>query len=197
MVNMHTAADLPLVGGHLALDFVNTTDEQDPAGEDVLQTAVDLRTWGERCGVLSASASLADGAAELTRALGVRELLHELFVARIKGKRAKPARLDELSALAAEAYAAATLQPADAGRVRWRWSERDLASVRHAVVTQALELLEIDPSGRLKECPGENCGWLFLDTSKRGNRRWCSMSECGQNAKDQQRRSRRQAQRQS
>jgi predicted RNA-binding Zn ribbon-like protein len=194
---MHTAADLPLVGGHLALDFVNTTDEQDPAGEDVLQTVADLRTWGERCGLLDATASLAGGAAELTRALGVRELLHALFVARINGRPEGMARLGELSALVSEAYGAAALQPSSAGRVEWHWSRNELASVRHAVVTQALELLQAEPSERLKECPGERCGWLFLDTSKRGNRRWCSMSECGQEAKDQQRRRRRQAQRQT
>jgi predicted RNA-binding Zn ribbon-like protein len=197
MVKMHTAADLPLVGGHLALDFVNTTDEQDPAAEDVLRTPADLRTWGARCGLLSASASLANGASELTRALGLRELLHELLVARINGRQAEPARLAELSALISEAYAAATLQVAGTGRVAWQWPRGELSSVRHAVVTHALELLESEPSERLKECPGERCGWLFLDTSKRGNRRWCSMSECGQDAKDEQRRSRRQAQRQS
>jgi predicted RNA-binding Zn ribbon-like protein len=60
-------------------------------------------------------------------------------------------------------------------------------------VTSAVELLRSSPTGRLKECPGDRCGWLFLDTSKRGNRRWCSMSECGQEAKDEQRRALRRA----
>ncbi|MGH2486180.1 MAG: CGNR zinc finger domain-containing protein [Ktedonobacterales bacterium] len=27
----------------------------------------------------------------------------------------------------------------------------------------------------MRECPGPRCGWLFLDTSKNGARRWCSM----------------------
>jgi predicted RNA-binding Zn ribbon-like protein len=30
-------------------------------------------------------------------------------------------------------------------------------------------------------CPGEGCGWLFLDT--RGRRRWCTMAVCGNRAK--------------
>ncbi|MCV4932572.1 CGNR zinc finger domain-containing protein, partial [Escherichia coli] len=33
--------------------------------------------------------------------------------------------------------------------------------------------------GRIRECPGRNCGWLFLDTSRNGQRRWCSEAECG------------------
>lgn len=33
----------------------------------------------------------------------------------------------------------------------------------------------------VKACPGQTCGWLFLDTS--GRRTWCSMSSCGNRAK--------------
>ena len=29
----------------------------------------------------------------------------------------------------------------------------------------------------------EDCGWLFLDTSRSGRRRWCSMQSCGNRAK--------------
>jgi predicted RNA-binding Zn ribbon-like protein len=60
-------------------------------------------------------------------------------------------------------------------------------------VTSAVDLLRELPSERLKQCPGEHCGWFFLDSTKRGNRRWCSMGECGQDAKDERRRALRQA----
>ena len=33
------------------------------------------------------------------------------------------------------------------------------------------------PLERVGECP--SCGWLFLDTSRNGRRRWCSMATCG------------------
>jgi len=190
---MATAADLPLVGGHVALDFVNSTDEQDPAGDDVLRTAADLCTWGQRCGLLGDEVQLGGGEAELARALSARELLHDMFIARIDAGSPRPAQLAELAGMVAEAYGAGTLAQADDGHLSWSWPRSQLSSVRHAVVTGALELLESAPGGRLKLCPGENCGWIFLDTSKRGNRRWCSMSECGQQAKDAQRRARRRA----
>ena len=35
----------------------------------------------------------------------------------------------------------------------------------------------------LHECAGEDCGWLFLDTSKNHSRRWCDMKSCGNRAK--------------
>jgi predicted RNA-binding Zn ribbon-like protein len=90
--------------------------------------------------------------------------------------------------LAAEAYRAASLQPDPDGSLRWRWNRSELATIRHVAVTSAIDLLHADPSPRLKECPGERCGWFFLDTTKRGNRRWCSMNECGQDAKNLKRR---------
>ena len=38
-------------------------------------------------------------------------------------------------------------------------------------------------SGRVRECANDKCLWLFLDESKNGTRRWCSMSACGNRAK--------------
>jgi predicted RNA-binding Zn ribbon-like protein len=35
----------------------------------------------------------------------------------------------------------------------------------------------------VKQCAGEGCGWLFLDTSRNHLRRWCTMDECGNRAK--------------
>ncbi len=196
IVNVQTVAELPFVGGHVALDFVNSAEERGhPDAEDVLRTPADLRTWGRRYGLLAASASSNDEAAELERAVRARELLHDLFSAGVDGATAEATQLAALAELTAEAYAAATLTPADAGRLEWRWGRNDLATVRHVVVTAATELLRSAPAGRLRRCPGDQCGWLFLDTSKRGNRRWCSMSECGQEAKDEQRRARRAARR--
>jgi hypothetical protein len=42
-------------------------------------------------------------------------------------------------------------------------------------------LLTGDRIDRIKHCA--SCPWLFLDQSKNGRRRWCSMDDCGTNAK--------------
>ena len=36
---------------------------------------------------------------------------------------------------------------------------------------------------RVKMCPSDNCGWLFLDESKNRRRQWCAMDLCGNRAK--------------
>ena len=67
---------------------------------------------------------------------------------------------------------------------RWSWRvarERGIDSLALAVLESALELLH--EGARVHECPGENCGWLFVDQTRNHSRRWCSMEGCGSRAK--------------
>lgn len=56
-----------------------------------------------------------------------------------------------------------------------------LATPLLAVARSAEELLASAERRALRACPGQDCGWLFLDP--RGRRRWCSMESCGNRAK--------------
>jgi predicted RNA-binding Zn ribbon-like protein len=47
------------------------------------------------------------------------------------------------------------------------------------IARSAAELLTDDQLARVKLCAMPDCGWLFLDDSRAGNRRWCSMETCG------------------
>nr|WP_285228840.1 CGNR zinc finger domain-containing protein [Paenibacillus sp. ISL-20] len=38
--------------------------------------------------------------------------------------------------------------------------------------------------GRLKVCTAEDCQWVFVDRSKPGTGKWCSMKACGNRAKN-------------
>lgn len=188
MSRMESVTDLPLVGGNLALDFVNTSEGRGGSmAGDALGTGADLRTWGRRVGVIGHRAS-ADDESELARAIEARELLYALFSARVADRPVAPELLAAFSELAAGAYAAGSLRTAAAGGLEWSWDPSRVSSVRHTVVVGAAELLGAPHSQRLKQCPGDHCGWFFLDTTKRGNRRWCSMSTCGQEAKNLRRR---------
>lgn len=40
-----------------------------------------------------------------------------------------------------------------------------------------------DTWGRLKACPGRDCGWAFYDHSRNQSARWCSMKLCGDREK--------------
>jgi predicted RNA-binding Zn ribbon-like protein len=52
-------------------------------------------------------------------------------------------------------------------------------------VAAAMDLLLTADYGRLRRCPPEDggCGWIVLDQSRNGSRRWCQMADCGSAAK--------------
>lgn len=51
------------------------------------------------------------------------------------------------------------------------------------VLWSAGDLLAGSQLARLRCCANPRCQWLFLDDSKSGTRRWCSMASCGNRAK--------------
>ena len=188
---MQTLEKLPFVGGHPALDFVNTAEERGhPLCGDVLRTPEDLRAWGRRYGTLTDTATCQQPARELARAIQARELLYRLCFSRVHGGKDDPDDLRQLATLHTQALAAAGLKSDPGDRLRWCWEDTELATVRHIAVASAVDLLTGAQLSRLKQCPGDHCGWFFLDATKRGNRRWCQMSDCGQIAKSAGRRRR-------
>lgn len=183
---------LPVVGGHLALDFANTVD--DPAGVarwDHLADYDDLLAWSVDAGSLGAGArdELTVGArrhprraaAAYRRALDLRTAVNAVFGAIADGGDPSDADWATLRALGGEGLARADLAPA-AQAYALRWSDPDDPEVMlWPVVDAALRLLVSPDLARLKRCGG--CPWLFLDRSKNGSRRWCAMDDCGTHEK--------------
>jgi predicted RNA-binding Zn ribbon-like protein len=71
----------------------------------------------------------------------------------------------------------------------WAWQLApgpDLRLPLLHVALSAAELLASPRLARVKACPlpEGGCGWLFLDETKNGTRRWCSMAHCGARAKN-------------
>ena len=57
-----------------------------------------------------------------------------------------------------------------------------LGVLQPIALSAARIVTEANPT-RIRQCAAENCMYWFLDTSKSGRRRWCSMSRCGNRAK--------------
>jgi predicted RNA-binding Zn ribbon-like protein len=89
---------------------------------------------------------------------------------------AEPAGVDELRELMVAAVSKAWI--VQLNPLRWQAddpvTELTLATWR---------LLEDEDLSRLKQCQDDGCGWLFLDRSKNGSRRWCSSADCGNRAR--------------
>jgi predicted RNA-binding Zn ribbon-like protein len=175
-----------LVGGAPCLDFANSVDwdgdgRERPADTDVFIAAAELAIWGARLGLAPATVPLPVHGRELSAARSLRRAIHGVFAAIANHRAPTGDSVAQLEADYAEAIAAARLI-ADADGWQLNWAEDDPRRIRFAVAVSALDLLRDDKQlARVRICPGNNCGWLFLDTT--GRRRWCSMEVCGSRAK--------------
>ena len=81
---------------------------------------------------------------------------------------------------------------AHAHRLEWHWrgASDDLEAPFWPVLWSAAELLRSDEANRIRVCSGESCGWVYVDRSRNGFRRWCEMETCGTLAKGRRRRAR-------
>lgn len=183
-----------LVGGDLAADLVNTVTARDTEPRDWLDDYDALVRWARRsehfaAAELNALAELAQrhpvkAKAALARAKALREALCAALYALVDGREPDPESLLTIDAARTAAANAAQLVSRER-RVRVEWSaERSgLDLVAHVVAAHALALFEHADLERVRVCDGRDCGWVFVDTSKNGRRRWCDMATCGNVAK--------------
>ncbi|WP_156726705.1 CGNR zinc finger domain-containing protein [Streptomyces apocyni] len=88
------------------------------------------------------------------------------------------ARLNTFAAAAPPAPRA--VRAADGGLVRVLHPDPAGPALLAAVARDAVELLT-DPvaRSRIRQCEGDNCPLIYLDTSRGRRRRWCSSEVCG------------------
>jgi predicted RNA-binding Zn ribbon-like protein len=191
-----------LDSGRLCLDFANTLEARpDPEPQENLRRYADLVAFGEQTGGLTtdAAALLLEEAEQhpvnaertLAAAIDLRETLFRIFTA-VAAHDAPAA--DDLAAFNvawADAVARARVVP-DAAGFRWEWRQDapELRAMLWPIAWSAAELLQAPELHRVHECAAHDCNWLFLDTSRNGSRRWCSMESCGNRAKAQRHRTR-------
>jgi predicted RNA-binding Zn ribbon-like protein len=181
IVRPPTAATMRLDGGHPALELVNTIYGQvgGPVEHDVLAEPDDLVTLARRLGLATDDTPAGAGALAAARAL--REAVDGLVRASVSDTEPPAGAAAALAEAVRAALGAATLAPQDGG-LRWTWDTADAHSPVHRLAHAALELLSDETElRRLHVCAG--CCWLFLDHSRGTGRRWCSMADCGTEAK--------------
>lgn len=171
-----------LDGGHPALDLLNTVYGQvgAPPEHDVLAEPADLVVFAARVGLATESTPAAPGALAAARAL--RTALDLVVRAVLADRAPEPASTRALEDAARAARAAGGLDRGGAGTLVWQWPDTDARAPVHRLTEAALDLLA-DPAARhrLRICAG--CCWVYLDSSRAGTRRWCSMADCGTEAK--------------
>jgi predicted RNA-binding Zn ribbon-like protein len=182
-------SDLRIVGGNLALDFVNTRSgpRHGPADTEWLSSYEDFTAWSRRVGLADPGDMPTDTAARtaavaaFARVQACRDDMYETFLAFADGSAPPDSALRRLQLAYLEALAHGQLSGGTEG-CAWRWDAGDgLLAPLWPIVAAAVELLVNGPTDHIKPCHA--CRFLFIDQSKNGSRRWCSMDDCGKAAK--------------
>lgn len=180
---------------HICLDFANTVSGRTSGAlRESLEDYDYLLAWGVQADILSQELALhlqeqarqqpEDAEKTIQDARMFREAFYALIVAHYQQRTYDPADLAIFNRILAESlcYSHIVVQE---GRLLPGWDEQELVPGRALweVVRQGAELLTTDEVDMVRVCAGEDCGWVFLDTSKNRSRRWCSMKSCGNRAK--------------
>ncbi|HZG96147.1 MAG TPA: CGNR zinc finger domain-containing protein [Mycobacteriales bacterium] len=173
------------IGGHRAVDLVNTVHWRlDPVRRtDRLTSLGDVLAWSRQMDLLTGAEAerlqeesrrhRGTAAAEHRRTVRLRE---SLYAALIDDE-------DQAADIVAGEYREAiersrlTRRPDDG----WTWTEDSfgLHTPRHRLSRSVVDLLSSAASAQVRQCHDDACGWIFLDLSPRGNRRWCVSADCG------------------
>lgn len=181
------------VAGHVALEFCNTRAGWGTATpREYLTSPAALTAWaadnallpnagGVPVGIPALGAPAVGPAPVVVRAIALRSALYACALGRADDR-----DWDHLATAARAARTLAVLRPGPTGRpARWVLPTPaptlDPELVLHAVALTAEQLLTSPLAAGVAACPGQDCGWLFVDP--RGRRRWCSMAVCGNRAK--------------
>jgi predicted RNA-binding Zn ribbon-like protein len=186
------------IGGNLSLDFCNSVGgKREGIPRENLHDYAHFLSWCEQARLLDSPAvrrlheqagqSADKGAAVLGRAIALREAIYRIVLAAAADAAPSNEDLAVLNSELARSLGRLRIMPnKDDGTFSWRWAESPLQ------VDYALGPISYSAAGLLaskeqlthvRQCRGDNCGWLFLDSSRNHSRCWCDMRDCGNRAK--------------
>lgn len=171
-----------LVGGHPAVDLVNTVSWRlDPARTvDRLAGPDELLRWLRATGLVGplVGSEKPTGTDVLPAVRRLREVVHRLLVSVVARSRPSEKDLDAMRRATIDARRNA--RPGPDLPLRWTVAPRRAADIPRLLALSAEDLLSSQARlTALGRCADAGCGWFFLDTSRSHTRRWCSSADCG------------------
>jgi len=138
-----------------------------------------LARWCLEGGFLAVSPKIA--APELASVRLLREAIYRAACAVRQLRKPLPEDVATINVWAARGTLVPELTP-DGRSAGWK-DERALSPVLATIARDAIDMLTRTPPIRIKLCADPTCRALFVDESRPGQRRWCSMNFCGNRSK--------------
>ena len=143
-----------------------------------LNSPDDLAAWCVASGLLSTKPSVTK--TQLAEAKRLREAIQDVGEALVVGSTPKSADVNLINQWARRPTVAPSLAKDATGYV---WKGDDVEQVLALIARDAIMAYAEAPRDRLRMCESPTCRGLFIDTSRPGKRRWCSMTTCGDHEK--------------
>jgi predicted RNA-binding Zn ribbon-like protein len=162
--------------GAVCLDFAHTGGEGQYTKFETLHEPADLGDWLAQAPP-AAVVTIPVTGRDLTAAKALRQAIWDAAHARAAQRPLPAAAVATIN----RAAAAAALTPelaADGTTARWRRPVRTTQALS-TLAQEMIELLTGPLSERIRECASDNCPLVFVDSSRPGTRRWCTMERCG------------------
>ena len=169
----------PLLGGHPAIDLVNTEVMREGVMTDLLASEDALADWLRAAGLLSIRARGTRSA--LLAAREMRSAMRRIATDVSSGESPKRGDLAVIERELRRVKGSLALHRH--GRRLSFGFEPAAADVRFIIASALAAFLAELEGERLRACGGARCILFFYDTSKSGTRRWCTMAGCGNRAK--------------
>jgi predicted RNA-binding Zn ribbon-like protein len=166
----------------LAFRFTATLTDRHGITLERLATPQSLALWWQLNGLGIEGTELSDK--DLSQARLLREVIHRLGSAVAQQSRMDPVDVELLNGFARGGAADLVL---DDGVARWEIAPAEVNEAAMRIVAQdAILTIGGEKAGRVRACERDECRGLFIDTSRAGIRRWCSMNLCGNREKKAQ-----------
>ena len=172
------------VGNQLALDFVNTRPVIEGEPRELLPDVPSLLRWFHAAGLLSSDHPFKTKKAQLTleRLVDLRERLRDALVKWEQTGIVSRSLISELNRLLQAHPMLLKMKPeGEVLRTEVWFDPQESEDLLAPIVHSAAMLFANVDHHRVRQCG--NCVLHFLDTSKKGTRRWCSMQLCGNRLK--------------
>lgn len=184
----YTAAPIPLLGGRLALDFVNTTPPSTELSWERLIRFLEATNIvsSERGAQLLSLPQSDPQAAEalLMKAWRLGSALRNVFAAMLRKQRIAGEWIEPVNEILRITEGHDELV-GDNGvwKIEFIAREGGLDWLLAALARSGAEIIAEGVRARLRHCANPNCGLFFYDNSRTRRRRWCSMAVCGNRSK--------------
>ena len=160
------------VGGRPSVDFTATLGKREQAPFERIPEPADLGRWFCEAGLTQDEPAVPGRA--YRQAVELREALYRLFTGTVQAS-----DLEVVNRWSSRPLAGPRLTSelrAESGTV-------DVPGLLSSLARDAVDLLTGRLSDRIRACAADECSLLYVDASRGGRRRWCSMNTCGARAK--------------